>query len=64
MIGYFNFVYTESIIEFNIEKEYKDLRDEFDRKFFYIFRENKKAILEELDIYNINEATLLSELED
>lgn len=63
LAGCFNFVYTESISESIIEKGYKDLRDEFDRKFFYIFRENKKAILEELDIYNINEATLFSELE-
>ena len=63
LAGCFNFVYTESIIESNIEKGYKDLRDEFDRYFFYIPGEYKKAILEELDIYNINEATLFPELE-
>ena len=37
LAGCFNFVYTESISESSIEKGYKDLRDEFDRKFFYIF---------------------------
>ena len=63
LAGCFNFVYTESISESSIEKGYKDLRDEFDRKFFYISGENKKAILEELDTYNINEATLFPELE-
>ncbi|MBW9212898.1 MULTISPECIES: FRG domain-containing protein [Terrabacteria group] len=63
LAGCFNFIYTESISESNIEKGYKDLRDEFDRKFFYISGENKKAILEELDTYNINEATLFPELE-
>lgn len=63
LAGCFNFVYTESISESSIEKGYKDLRDEFDRKFFYIPGEKKKAILEELDTYNINEATLFPELE-
>ncbi len=63
LAGCFNFVYTESISESSIEKGYKDLRNEFDRKVFYISGENKRAILEELDTYNINEATLFPELE-
>lgn len=63
LAGCFNFVYTESISESSIEKGYKDLRDEFDRKLFYISGEKKKEILEELDTYNINEATLFPELE-
>lgn len=63
LAGCFNFVYTESISESSIEKGYKDLRDEFNRKFFYISGEKKKEILEELDTYNINEATLFPELE-
>lgn len=63
LAGCFNFVYTKSISESSIEKGYKDLRDEFDRKFFYISGEKKKEILEELDTYNINEATLFPELE-
>ncbi|ASG25901.1 FRG domain-containing protein [Fusobacterium nucleatum] len=63
LAGCFNFIYTKSISKSSIEKGYKDLRDEFDRKFFYILGENKKAILEELDTYNINEATLFPELE-
>lgn len=63
LAGCFNFVYTESISKSSIEKGYKDLRDEFDKKFFYISGEKKKEILEELDTYNINEATLFPELE-
>lgn len=63
LAGCFNFIYTGSISESSIEKGYKDLRDEFDRKFFYISGRNKKAILEELDTYNVNEATLFPELE-
>lgn len=45
LAGCFNFVYTESIIEPNIEKGYKNLREEFNRYFFYISRENKKVIV-------------------
>lgn len=39
------------------------LRKEFENKFFYISGENKKQILEELNICNINESTLFPELE-
>lgn len=46
-----------------ITKSKNNLRDEFDSKFFYIKGENKEAILKELDLYNINEATLFPELE-
>lgn len=63
LAGCFNFVYTESIINSYIEKGYKDLRDEFDDTFYYVPGEKKKAILDELDTYNINEATLFPELE-
>lgn len=59
----FNFVYTGSIVNSYIEKGYKDLRDEFDETFFYVPGEKKKEILDELDTYNINEATLFPELE-
>lgn len=46
-----------------ITKSKNNLRDEFDSKFFYIKGENKESILKELDLYNINEATLFPELE-
>lgn len=46
-----------------ITKSKNNLRDEFDSRFFYIKGENKDAILKELDLYNINEATLFPELE-
>ena len=39
------------------------LRKYFENKFFYISGENKKQILEELNICNINESTLFPELE-
>lgn len=63
LAGCFNFIYTESIVNSYIEKGYKDLRDEFDETFYYVPGEKKKAILDELDTYNINEATLFPELE-
>lgn len=46
-----------------ISKSKGDLRMEFSETFFYISGENKESILKELDIYNINEATLFPELE-
>lgn len=46
-----------------ITKSKGNLRDEFSEKFFYIKGENKESILKELDLYNINEATLFPELE-
>lgn len=46
-----------------ITKSKNNLRDEFDSRFFYIKGENKETILKELDLYNINEATLFPELE-
>ena len=46
-----------------ISKSKDDLRKEFEKDFFYVRGENKEAILKELDLYNINEATLFPELE-
>lgn len=46
-----------------ITKSKNNLRNEFDPKYFYIKGENKESILKELDLYNINEATLFPELE-
>lgn len=46
-----------------ITKSKNNLRDEFDYKYFFIKGENKDSILKELDLYNINEATLFPELE-
>ena len=46
-----------------ITKSKNNLRDEFDPQYFYIKGENKDSILKELDLYNINEATLFPELE-
>jgi len=46
-----------------ITKSKNNLRDEFASKYFYIKGENKESILKELDLYNINEATLFPELE-
>lgn len=46
-----------------ITKSKGDLRKEFSDNFFYIRGENKEDILDELNLYNINEATLFPELE-
>lgn len=46
-----------------ITKTKGNLRNEFAKSYFYIRGENKEAILKELDLYNINEATLFPELE-
>ena len=46
-----------------ISKSKDDLRKEFEKDFFFVRGENKEAILKELDLYNINEATLFPELE-
>ena len=46
-----------------ISKTKGTLRTEFDDKYFYVSGNNKEEILKELDIYNINEATLFPELE-
>ncbi len=46
-----------------ISKSRNDLRKEFEQDFFFVRGENKKEILKELDLYNINEATLFPELE-
>ncbi len=45
-----------------IEKQEKDFRKDFDG-FFYVDGEKKTTFLQELDRYNINEATLFPELE-
>ncbi len=46
-----------------ISKSKANLRDGFAETYFYIRGENKEDILKELDLYNINEATLFPELE-
>ena len=46
-----------------ISKSRGDLRGAFEKEFFFVRGENKEEILKELDLYNINEATLFPELE-
>lgn len=46
-----------------ISKARGKLKEEFNEIYFYISGENKEVILKELDLYNINEATLFPELE-
>lgn len=61
-----------SLFSFNKENELKNsviskakgrLKEEFSDTYFYISGEDKETILKELDLYNINEATLFPELE-
>ena len=47
--------------EFQIFRSCKSLKEEFNKKFFYIKGEDKEAILKELDLCNINESTLFPE---
>ena len=54
---------STNIGESTISKSKSDLRKEFSKDYFYINGENKDSILKELDMYNINEATLFPELE-
>ena len=46
-----------------ISKAKGKLKEEFSEECFYISGESKETILKELDLYNINEATLFPELE-
>lgn len=46
-----------------ISKSGGDLSGAFEKDFFFVRGENKEEILKELDLYNINEATLFPELE-
>ena len=46
-----------------ISKAKGKLKNEFNEIYFYVRGENKEKILKELDLYNINEATLFPELE-
>ena len=59
----FSILHGSDIKDSVIIKSKRNLRSEFSEKFFYIRGENKETILKELDLYNINEATLFPELE-
>lgn len=61
--GLFSVSITENIEESVISKSKKDLKEEFDNTLFYIDGEDKEKILNELDLYNVNESTLFPELE-
>lgn len=47
-----------------ISKSRGDLRGAFEKEFVFVRGENKEEILKELNLYNINEATLFPELEN
>lgn len=59
----FNVNISSSIKDGVITKCKDNLRNEFTNSYFYVNGENKKEILKELDLYNVNEATLFPELE-
>ncbi|MDE7433006.1 MAG: FRG domain-containing protein, partial [Lachnospiraceae bacterium] len=62
--GKFNVTYRgENLSDAIITKAESNLRDEFDRTFFYIADDNKEKILIELEHCNISEANLFPELE-
>ncbi len=53
----------ENISDSVIYKSKGNLREAFEKEFFFVRGDNKEEILKELDLYNINEATLFPELE-
>ncbi len=59
----FSFNQSENIKESVISKTKCALNDDFNKDYFFVRGENKESILKELDLYNINEATLFPELE-
>lgn len=59
----FSFNKEHDINKSVISKAKGKLKEEFNEVYFYVSGENKEAILKELDLYNINEATLFPELE-
>lgn len=59
----FSFNKDHDIRKSVISKAKGKLKEEFNEMYFYVSGENKEAILKELDLYNINEATLFPELE-
>lgn len=62
--GMFNFALNnESLGQSIITKARQNLRDEFSKQFFYICESDKEKILNELNLYKINESTLFPELE-
>lgn len=54
---------TNNVGKSSIQKANDNLRDEFSEDYFRIPYENKAAILNELDFYNVNEGALFPELE-
>lgn len=61
--GLFNFVRDRDLMKSILSKSKINLRNEFDESYFYIDGSNKEAIIQELNLYNINESTLFPELE-
>ncbi|WP_305152892.1 FRG domain-containing protein [uncultured Dubosiella sp.] len=63
LAGRFTVERSSSSDEYTILKTKKELDEEFEEEHFIIEGENKAKILKELDLLNINEATLFPELE-
>lgn len=63
LVSLFSFDESIDIPNSIIFKSKGKLKSEFNKSYFYVKGENKEAILKELDLYNINEATLFPELE-
>lgn len=59
----FNFIESSNWKDSSITKGHADLRNLFDIQSFYVSTENQDKILDELNLYNINESTLFPELE-
>lgn len=63
LISLFSFNKEIEVEKSIISKAKGKLKEEFSEECFYISGDSKETILKELDLYNINEATLFPELE-
>ncbi len=63
LAGMFSVNYGSDAEHSIITKSKGSLRNDFSNSFFYVRGEDKESILNELDLYSINEATLFPELE-
>ncbi|MCR2032775.1 type I restriction enzyme endonuclease domain-containing protein [Anaerofustis stercorihominis] len=63
LTSFFSVNINEEIGNSIINKTKGSLKNQFSEQYFFIKGDNKEEILKELDLYNINEATLFPELE-
>lgn len=63
LTGCYNFYKEPNLLSSKIHRATCDLRESFNKEFFYVRGENKVKVLQELDMCGINEFSLFPELE-